>query len=238
MSLGDDIRSDVDKLISTEWTIRDGKVVPGTDDVRLYSNDAVRLDAVYLYADLLGSTKLARNFPPETAGKVIRASLRTASTIIKRQGGEIRSYDGDRVMGIFIGDSKNSDAAKVGLQIHYAIDEIVTSALYAELPELKSGGFVPEMCVGIASGEAFIARAGVRDSSDLVSIGRAPNVAAKLSDIREPGYGYRTYITADVYGRLNEDSKLCKGVDMWNSYRPQIGGEWMTIYRSSYWWSV
>ncbi|WP_199885600.1 hypothetical protein [Streptomyces sp. CB00455] len=174
----------------------------------------------------------------DIAGKVIRASLRTASTIIKRQGGEIRSYDGDRVMGIFIGNSKNSDVAKVGLQIHYAIDEIVKSALYAELPELKSGGFVPEMCVGIASGEAFIARAGVRDSSDLVSIGRAPNVAAKLSDIREPGYGYRTYITADVYGWLNEDSKLCKGVDMWNSYRPQIGGEWMTIYRSSYWWSV
>lgn len=77
MSLGDDIRSDLDKLVGTPWSTRNGYVVPGTDDVKLFSNDAVKLEAVYLYADLLGSTKLARNFRPETAGKVIRASLRT-----------------------------------------------------------------------------------------------------------------------------------------------------------------
>ncbi|PZT72605.1 hypothetical protein DNK56_02260 [Streptomyces sp. AC1-42W] len=96
-------------------------MVPGTDDVKLFSNDAVKLDAVYLYADLLGSTKLARDFRPETAGKVIRASLRTASKIIKAREGEIRSYDGDRVMAIFIGGSKNTNAAKAALQINYAM---------------------------------------------------------------------------------------------------------------------
>ncbi len=211
--------------------------MPGTDDIKLYSNDAVRLNAVYLYADLLGSTKLARDFRPETAGKVIRASLRTASTIIKRQGGEIRSYDGDRVMGIFIGKSKNTDAAKAALQINAAMQEIVQPTLYAKLPHLERDGFVPRMSVGIASGEAFIARAGVRASSDLVSIGRAPNVAAELSDIREPGQ-YRTYITADVYKMLNETSKLSKGVDMWEARSAEVGGEQMRIYRSSYRWSV
>nr|WP_246260566.1 adenylate/guanylate cyclase domain-containing protein [Streptomyces typhae] len=224
-------------MVGTPWTTRDGQVVPGTDDVKLYSNDAVNLNAVYLYADLLGSTKLARDFRPETAGKVIRASLRTASTIIKRQGGEIRSYDGDRVMGIFIGDSKNSSAVKAALQINAAMQEIVQLALYTKLPHLERDGFVPRMSVGIASGEAFIARAGVRDSSDLVSIGRAPNVAAKLSDIREPGQ-YRTYITADVYKMLNEASKLSEGVDMWEARNAEVGGEQMRIYRSSYRWSL
>ncbi|CAL9676807.1 adenylate/guanylate cyclase domain-containing protein [Streptomyces sp. enrichment culture] len=237
MSLGDDIRSDVNKLVSTAWTIRNGNVVPETDDVKLYSNDAVKLDAVYLYADLLGSTKLARDFRPETAGKVIRASLRTASTIIKRHGGEIRSYDGDRVMAIFIGGSKNSNAVKAALKIKYAMKEIVRPSLYSKLPHLERDGFEPRMCVGIASGEAFIARAGVRDSSDLVSIGRAPNVAAKLSDIRETG-NYRTYITADVYKKLSEETKLSKGKDMWEARSADVGGERMTIYRSSYWWSV
>ncbi|MFD6876945.1 MULTISPECIES: adenylate/guanylate cyclase domain-containing protein [unclassified Streptomyces] len=237
MSLGDDIRSDVDKLVSTAWTIRNGQVVPGTDDIRLYTNDAVRLDAVYLYADLLGSTKLARNFPQETAGKVIRASLRAASLIITGQGGEIRSYDGDRVMGIFIGDSKNSSAAKAALQISYAMSHIVEPALDAELPSLKQGGYRPRMCVGIASGKAFIARAGVRKRSDLVSIGRAPNVAAKLSDIREPGT-YRTYITSGVYGMLHTKYKISNGKDMWVPKTDEVGGEVMTIYRSTYWWKV
>lgn len=88
MALGDQIRSDLDQMVGKPWSIRDGNVVPGTDDVGLYSNDAVKLDAVYLYADLQGSTKLARDFTPQVAGKVIRASLRTASTIIKKHGGE------------------------------------------------------------------------------------------------------------------------------------------------------
>lgn len=237
MALGDDLRSDVHKLVGTPWTTRNGYVVPGTDDVKLYSNDAVKLDAVYLYADLLGSTKLARDFRPETAGKVIRASLRTASTIIKRRSGEIRSYDGDRVMGIFIGGSKNSNATKAALQINYAMQEIVQPGLYSKLRHLERDGFKPRMCVGIASGEAFIARAGVRDSSDLVSIGRAPNVAAKLSDIRETGQ-YRTYITAAVYKLLSQETKLSKGKDMWEARGADIGGEHMTIYRSSYRWSI
>ncbi|GGS23897.1 guanylate cyclase [Streptomyces rubiginosohelvolus] len=236
MSLGDDIRSDVDKLVGTPWSVRNGTVVPDTDGVQLYSNDAVKLDAVYLYADLLGSTALARDYTWQTAGKVIRASLHTASKIIKEYKGEIRSYDGDRVMGIFIGGSKNSNAAKAALRINYALGNIVQPALYSSLPTLKSGGYQPRMCVGIASGEAVIARAGVRGRSDLVSIGRAPNVAAKLSDIRETG-NYRTYITGDVYKRLDEASKLSKGVNMWEARITTVGGEQMTIYRSTYWWS-
>ncbi|MEU5036034.1 hypothetical protein AB0G48_18025 [Streptomyces rubiginosohelvolus] len=237
MALGDDIRSDLDKMVGNAWSIRNGNVVPGTGDVGLYNNDAVKLDAVYLYADLLGSTKLARDFSPEAAGKVIRASLRTASTIIKKYDGEIRSYDGDRVMGIFIGGSKNTNAGTVALKINAAMQEIVQPALYAKLPTLQSKGFLPRMCVGIASGEAFIARAGVRGSSDLVSIGRAPNVAAKLSDIREPG-NYRTYITTQVYYRLREDVKFAEGTNMWEETSAEVGGEWMTIFRSNYRWSV
>ncbi|MFI8370938.1 adenylate/guanylate cyclase domain-containing protein [Streptomyces sp. NPDC085466] len=237
MALGDDIRSDLDKMVGNPWSIRNGNVVPGTDDVGLYNNDAVKLDAVYLYADLLGSTKLARNFTPQTAGKVIRASLRTASTIIKKTGGEIRSYDGDRVMGIFIGDSKNSNAAEAALKIKYAMKDLVQPALYRNLATLQTAGFQPRMCVGIASGEAFITRAGVRGSSDLVSIGRAPNVAAKLSDIREDAI-YGTYITEAVYNKLNKKWKFSNGINMWSAISREVGGEKMTIYRSSYWWSV
>lgn len=238
MGLGDSIRSDLNKMVGNPWSIRNGYVVPGTDDVGLYNNDAVKLDAVYLYADLLKSTKLAREFTPQTAGKVIRASLRTASMIIKASGGEIRSYDGDRVMAIFIGDSKDSKAAKVALQIRYAMEEIVQPALYARLQVLANEAFQPRMCVGIASGEAFIARAGVRGHSDLVSIGRAPNVAAKLSDIRESGRQYGTYITADVYKRLDQTSKYSKGTEMWEARNADVGGEQMTVYRSNYRWLV
>ncbi|MEU8565163.1 adenylate/guanylate cyclase domain-containing protein [Streptomyces cyaneofuscatus] len=239
MALGDDIRSDLNKMVGNPWSIRNGYVVPGTGDVGLYNNDAVKLDAVYLYADLLGSTKLARDFTPQTAGKVIRASLRTASTIIQKHNGEIRSYDGDRVMGIFIGTQKENNAVKAAMKIKYAMEEMVKPALYRNLPTLEPGGFVPRMCVGIASGEAFIARAGVRGSSDLVSIGRAPNVAAKLSDIREKP-ACHTYITEQVYDDLGYDTTYADSgsVNMWERCNSDVGGERMAIYRSNYRWPV
>ncbi|OKI25107.1 hypothetical protein A6A07_31415 [Streptomyces sp. CB03911] len=44
MALGDELRADVGKLIGEPWRIRDGRVVPGTDDIGLFSNDAVKLD--------------------------------------------------------------------------------------------------------------------------------------------------------------------------------------------------
>jgi len=118
----------------------------------------------------------------------------------------------------------------------FFLQKIVQPALYAKLSTLEPNGYQLRMCVGIASGEAVIARAGVRGRSDLVSIGRAPNVAAKLSDIREAGT-YRTYITEAVYKRLDEGAKFAEGVDMWEALSAKVGGEQMTIYRSSYRWS-
>ncbi|CAM5467912.1 adenylate/guanylate cyclase domain-containing protein [Streptomyces griseorubiginosus] len=239
MSLGAQIWGDLGELVGTPWSVRNGRVVPEPEDVKLFPNDAVKLDAVYFYADLIGSTKLARDFSWQTAGKVIRAALRTASTIIKSYGGEIRSYDGDRVMAIFLEGARNTTAAECALKINYAMQYMVQPSLYAELPDLERAEFAVRMNMGIASGEAYVTRAGVRGTSDLVSIGRAPNVAAKLSDIRDAEYYYRTYITESVYQSLLDPSKFDNdGSDMWRRFVTEVGGERMITYRSSYTWGI
>jgi hypothetical protein len=71
-----------------------------------------------------------------------------------------------------------------------------------------------------------------------VSIGRAPNIAAKLSDIgKEPSY--RVYITEGVYDSLLDDAKYDNdGDNMWRRYETEVGGEWMTTYRTAYWWGI
>ncbi|MFF1446159.1 hypothetical protein [Streptomyces sp. NPDC058295] len=141
-------------------------------------------------------------------------------------------------MAIFIDGAKNTQAAECALKINYAIRKIVEPALYTEFPQLEQDGFDVCMSVGIASGDAFITRAGVRGSSDLVSIGRAPNIAAKLSDIREEPY-YRIYITDSVYYSLLDGSKYDDhGKDMWSPYVTDVGGERMTTYRTAYWWGT
>jgi uridylate cyclase len=99
-------------------------VVPNRDDVNL-SNGAVRLEAAYLYADLADSTTLARDFDRRTAARAVRSYLRVMSRLIKEHGGAIRSFDGDRVMGIFIGDAKRSNAVKCALKTNWAFLNIL-----------------------------------------------------------------------------------------------------------------
>ena len=237
MGLADDIRKSTRSVAGAAWNIREGRVVPNTDDVAL-ANGGVRLDAVYLYADMADSTGLARDFKRETAAKVIRCYLDATCRIIKAKSGVIRSFDGDRVMGIFIGDLKNSNAAECALKIHHAVDKIVRPILESKLPSLVAKRYHLSHCVGVASGEALIVRGGVRGTNDLVSVGRAPNVAAKLSEIRNGRY--RSYITSDVYRRMNDRAKLGgpANQNMWTSETRSVGGQSTIVYKSLWTWEL
>lgn len=234
MGLKEDIGTSISTIFGTTWADRDGHVVPTTDDVAL-SNGAVKLDAVLLYADLANSTRLAREFPRSVAAKVVRAYLSSMTRLVKNAGGEVRSFDGDRVMGVFVGDSKNSNAAKCALNMNYVLTQILRPKAEDKFPSLKEKGFAIEHCAGVASSPVFVVRGGVRGSNDLVFIGSAPNVAAKLSDIRNPPY--RSYITWSVYKNLNEGSKYSEGKDMWTPVKLKLGGDQWDCYKSTYRWA-
>ena len=107
MGLGDDLKSEVRKIIQERWSVREGQVVPDSDDLRL-SNDAVTLDGTVLYADLDDSTELVDTMQPEFAAEIYKCYLVCAARIIRCEGGEITSYDGDRIMAVFIGDEKTA----------------------------------------------------------------------------------------------------------------------------------
>jgi adenylate cyclase len=236
MALKADLQAKVNEILTVDWNIREGNVVPDTDDVAL-SNGAVRLEAAYLYADLADSTTLARDFDRRTAARVVRAYLHVMSKLVRTWGGEIRSFDGDRVMGIFIGDAKRSSAATCCLKMNWAFLNIVRPTVEARRPVLKKGGYTLEHCAGVDIGEVLVVRAGVRGSNDLISIGGAPNIAAVLSDLRNPPY--RSYITKAVYDRLRVEAKNAKdGRTMWEAHSLTIKNQARTIYRSKFHWSI
>ena len=119
MSLGDDLKDKVAEIFKEKWTTRDGQVVPKSSDIQL-ANDAVKLDAVVLYADMSGSTKLVDNYKAHFAAEIYKSYLHCAAKIIRSEGGEITSYDGDRIMAVFLGDYKNTSAVRSALKINYA----------------------------------------------------------------------------------------------------------------------
>jgi class 3 adenylate cyclase len=231
MGLTDDLKSEVRTVFATNWQKREGEVVPEAESVRL-GNDAVTFaEAVVLYADLAESTNLVQEYPDYFAAEVYKTFLHCSSKIIRKNNGEITAFDGDRVMAVFIGDSKRTNAAKSALQIDYAVNQIINPALKNQYP---SRDYAVHHAVGIDVSSLFIARTGIRGSNDLVWVGRAANYAAKLCSIRSGIY--TSFITADVYNALHESAKIGGNPqrNMWEEYWWDEYG--ITIYRSSWYW--
>jgi adenylate cyclase len=233
MALIDDLKSETDAIVKKQWQRRKGEVVPENDDVAL-GNSCVDLKATFLYADLADSTELAI-MDRTIAAEVAKAYLMGTTRIIRDVGGEIRSFDGDRVMGVFFGDSKNSEAAEAALKINY----FFTYILIPSFTSFYTGRtFSLSQCVGVDVSDAMVVRTGIRNNNDLIWVGRAPNVAAKLSGIREEGFS--SYISDRVFNRLRDTSKfggnplrLMWEGRTWSKGIP-YGSD--SVYRSSWWW--
>jgi adenylate cyclase len=228
MSAMDDFDTKLTRILYANWNIQDARVVPKTEDIA-QRDGAKRLEATYLYADMADSTALVKNVKPEIAARVIRAYLRIAVDCIRAQGGHIRSFDGDRVMGIFIGPTRRNDAVVAALNISWVVEESLNPKLSVKLWDAPKKFKVIHRS-GIDDGATFIVRGGARDNSDLVSIGDAPNIAAKLSAIR--GEGGSIAITDRVYSALFEHNKIARsGETMWRQ-RPSslVGPHFVKTY--------
>jgi class 3 adenylate cyclase len=228
VALVDDLDSEVATIFKSAWTTRNGTVVPAPADVKL-SNDAVKLEGTVLYADMSESTVMVQTKKPEFSAEVYKSFLHCAAKIIKKYEGTITSYDGDRIMAVFVGNSKNTNAAKAGLGVNYARLHIIQPALEKQYP---NSTFKLNHTVGIDTCELFIARTGVRGDNDLVWVGRAANWAAKLNDLPNT---YQTRITKAVYDMLHESAKTgSDGRSMWEQVNWTANSN-EVIYRSNWW---
>lgn len=233
MALADDLTTEVAKIFKDSWTKRDGQVVPEPEDLKL-SNDAVVFDAAtILYADLSGSTAMVNSKNWMFAAEIYKTFLFCSAKLVREQGGKITSYDGDRIMGVFVGNSPNTDAAKCALKINYAVSKIINPALKAQYPDST---FKVKQVVGIDTSPIRAARTGVRGGNDLVWVGRAANYAAKLTEI---SLTETSWITKDVYDKLHESAKQGgePKQDMWKSYKWSQNGD-LPIYGSNWTWPV
>jgi class 3 adenylate cyclase len=233
MSLKDDLISEVKTIFKSGWTKRNGLKVPDVRDLNL-GNDSVELDATVLYADMAGSTAMVDQKTAQKAAEIYKSYMLCSGKIVKDEGGAITAYDGDRIMAVFIGDSKNSDAARTALKLQWAIREIVNKEFRAYY---TSESFVLRHVIGIDTSKLLVSRIGVRNDNDLVWVGRAANYAAKLSAISDDSSV--VYITNSVYERLSENSKFGSPgkQNMWEK-RLWTAMNKMEIYRSSWQWEI
>jgi class 3 adenylate cyclase len=232
MALADDLKTEVQNIFKYQWSRRDGTVVPDPEALKL-GNDAVELDGTVLYADMDGSTKLVDEQDPSFAAEVYKAYLHCAAKVVRSEGGEITAYDGDRIMAVFIGDSKNQSAVRSALKINYCVQKIVNPCLQAQYPATT---YVLRQTVGIDTSKLFVARTGIRNANDLVWVGRAANYAAKLTNLSPD---HPTWITDSVFKALPEQCTHGGNPKrlMWEPMDWTAMNK-MRIHRSNWHWSV
>ena len=108
MGLKEELSGRVEEIFGESWDVRDGRDVPEAEDFTL-GNEAVKLDpGTVLYADISESTALVDTHQWTFAAEVYKAFLYCAARILAAEGGSVTAYDGDRIMAVFLGDSKNT----------------------------------------------------------------------------------------------------------------------------------
>jgi class 3 adenylate cyclase len=188
------------------------------------------IEGTVLYADLTDSTGLVNSFKDWFAAEIYKCYLVAACHIIRNNGGSITAFDGDRVMAVYIGDLKNSSAAKTALQISFIVKEI-NSAIKKRYPNTA---YQIRQAIGIDTTNLFIAKTGIRNSNDLVWVGRAANYAAKLCGLVDGAYSI--FITESVFNRLSDETKSGGNPKrlMWEKSFWQEHS--LTIYKSNWSW--
>jgi class 3 adenylate cyclase len=155
-----------------------------------------------LFCDLVGSTEIAARLDPEEWRETVAAYHRAAAAAITRYGGQVAKYLGDGVMAYFgypqAHDNDVERATLAGLAIIDALSQLNEQS--DSLP-LKGGGpgrgSRPKLIarVGIDSG-AVVVGAGASEDTDVFD--EAPNIAARVQTIAEPG----TVLITDAAQRL------------------------------------
>ena len=173
--------------------------------------EAERRHLTIMFVDLVGSTALSRSLDPEDMRHVILRYQRVVAEEITRLEGHVAKFMGDGVLAYFGWPRVHEDEAERAVRAGLAI--------VAALPMLPDqSGRKLEARVGIATGLVVVGDlVGQGASQEMAVVGDAPNLAARLQAVAEPG----TVVISETTRRLLGDlfvlreirPKSLKGID-------------------------
>jgi adenylate cyclase len=132
------------------------------------------LDATVMFVDLIGSTSLAAERPPDSVLAMLNALFSAVVQEVGAEGGLVNQFQGDGALCVFGAPQEVPDHAARALR--------AATALRARIIDLGSvfPGF--DAAIGISSGHVVGGDVGTEDRYEYTVIGDAANVAARLTD--------------------------------------------------------
>lgn len=134
-------------------------------------------DAAILFIDLVGSTTLAANRPPQEVAEVLNAFFRIVVDAVDEHHGLINKFQGDAALAVFGAPLPARDAVSAAL----ATARSLRSHL-RRLPLVDFG-------IGVSAGPVFAGNIGAENRYEYTVIGDTVNEAARLADLAKTSDG-------------------------------------------------
>lgn len=179
VALGDRLRllDAIAALPSSKSPVADVAQPSGSKPLARQEIAAERRPITVMFCDLVGSTGMAAKLDAEDWRDLVGACLDDASKAVTHYGGYVLKKLGDGIMALFgypkAQENDAERAARAGVAIQRALDDLNARNVARGLPALAARmGLETGSVVVDASGEVF---------------GDAPNVAARVQSVAEPG---------------------------------------------------
>ena len=124
-----------------------------------------------LFVDVIGSTELAANRPPEAVVALLNRFFAVVVDVVDGSGGTINKFEGDGALAVFGAPVPIDDHAEAALRAARGL----RTRLCEEVPECEAG-------IGVATGRVVAGNVGEERRFEYTVIGDPVNEAARLCD--------------------------------------------------------
>jgi adenylate cyclase len=129
-------------------------------------------DVAVLFVDIVGSTTIAAEQPPEEVVELLNRFFAEVVDVVEDAGGWVNKFIGDAALAIFGAPLRIEDAEGSALRAARRLDE----RLRESIPDLEAG-------IGVAAGPAVAGHVGAEHRHEYTVIGDPVNEAARLTEL-------------------------------------------------------
>jgi adenylate cyclase len=131
------------------------------------------VEASMLFADVRGSSKLARQIPTMEFSRLMNRFYRLSREVLIGHDAVIEKFVGDQIVGLFVPFLAGDDHARKAMD---AARELFRATGHED----AEGPWVP-LGAGVHTGSAFVGMVGEHESSEFTALGDPVNIAAHLA---------------------------------------------------------
>jgi class 3 adenylate cyclase/predicted ATPase len=160
---------------------------------------AERRQLTVMFTDVVDSTRLSRQLDPEEYRDVLGAYQATCAEVVQRLGGYIAQHLGDALLVYFGYPETHEDEARRAILAGLGILDAMQT-LNARLTREK--GLRLATRVGLHTGLTVVGHVGAGVKHELLALGEAPNIAARIQSLVAPdtvGVSVDTYRLVEGY---------------------------------------